>query len=172
LLIIVCLLLQELIAMRASDASAKALIFSSFQATIEQLQEALPGWGYSFRFINGEVLLLLLLLLADLDHVVHGVWICMCEAADDVGLHITCYDQTAALLQDGRGAVVATCVQVAVRQVELCLPWTVANRGNCCNASSCRPHAHAPAHPCHRGISEGPANHGVHPDAAKVRMLL
>jgi hypothetical protein len=40
--------------MRASDASAKALIFSSFQATIEQLQEALPGWGYSFRFINGE----------------------------------------------------------------------------------------------------------------------
>jgi hypothetical protein len=40
--------------MRASDASAKALIFSSFQATIEQLQQALPGWGYAFRFINGE----------------------------------------------------------------------------------------------------------------------
>jgi hypothetical protein len=49
--------------MRASDASAKALIFSSFQATIEQLQEALPGWGYSFRFITGELLLLPLLLL-------------------------------------------------------------------------------------------------------------
>jgi hypothetical protein len=48
------LVLQELVAMRASDSSAKALIFSSFQATIEQLQEALPGWGYSFSFINGE----------------------------------------------------------------------------------------------------------------------
>ncbi|WIA10185.1 hypothetical protein OEZ85_010388 [Tetradesmus obliquus] len=46
---------EELVAMRAADPGAKALIFSSFTATIQQLQEALPGWGYSFRFINGHM---------------------------------------------------------------------------------------------------------------------
>jgi len=45
---------QELRAMRAADKTAKALIFSSFQPTVDYLKEILPGWGYGFRFINGE----------------------------------------------------------------------------------------------------------------------
>lgn len=40
--------------MRAADSSAKALIFSSFQPTVDCLKQILPGWGYGFRFINGE----------------------------------------------------------------------------------------------------------------------
>lgn len=51
---LVCSCVQELTSMRAADATAKALIFSSFQATVEHLQEVLPGWGYGFRYINGE----------------------------------------------------------------------------------------------------------------------
>lgn len=47
-------LLQELLSMRESDASAKALIFSSLQPTVDYLKEILPGWGFSFRYINGE----------------------------------------------------------------------------------------------------------------------
>ena len=42
--------------MRAADSRAKALIFSSFQPTVDYLKEILPGWGYGFRFINGRVL--------------------------------------------------------------------------------------------------------------------
>lgn len=40
--------------MRASDSTAKALIFSSFQATVDHLKEVLPSWGFGFRYINGE----------------------------------------------------------------------------------------------------------------------
>lgn len=40
--------------MRAADKTAKALIFSTFQPTVDYLKEILPGWGYGFRFINGE----------------------------------------------------------------------------------------------------------------------
>ncbi|WIA08248.1 hypothetical protein OEZ85_007693 [Tetradesmus obliquus] len=45
---------QELLAMRQADATAKALIFSSFQPTVDLLKQLLPGWGFSFRYINGE----------------------------------------------------------------------------------------------------------------------
>uniref|UniRef100_A0A383VNT4 RING-type domain-containing protein n=1 Tax=Tetradesmus obliquus TaxID=3088 RepID=A0A383VNT4_TETOB len=46
---------QELLAMRQADATAKALIFSSFQPTVDFLKQLLPGWGFSFRYINGAM---------------------------------------------------------------------------------------------------------------------
>jgi hypothetical protein len=45
--------LQELLAMHSADPSSKALIFSSFQGTVDYLKEVLPTWGFGFRYING-----------------------------------------------------------------------------------------------------------------------
>eukprot|EP00775_Hariotina_reticulata_P009723 gene9723-9882_t len=44
---------QELAAMHAADPTSKALIFSSFQPTVDHLKQELPKWGFAFRFING-----------------------------------------------------------------------------------------------------------------------
>ena len=50
-----CLTNLQLAAMRERDPSAKALIFTQFNATLQWLMERLSAEGYGYRTISGSM---------------------------------------------------------------------------------------------------------------------